>query len=185
MAKDSTVQVTMAEDGSVQVRVRGAHEDGSDAVMVLDMAKVSATVKAYAAFHGMKQRLVDAAAMSKDTKDGSAASPATKADAIRKLVDFYATGTEKWSRVSEGGPKGGFLFEALCKVYGHMKAPSEIRAWLDGLSDKEQAALREDDTIAPVIAELKAAKPKPASTVDTKSLLAGLKPADSTPETQP
>lgn len=174
MAKASVVTVVQTEAGLVQVTVTGANEDGSDMILTFDPTKAHAVVQAYAAFHGFKQRFVDAAAMSKDTKDGSAASPAAKAKAIKALIDWYETGTEKWSRISEGGPKGGFLYEALCKVYGHMKAPSEIRVWLDGLSDKEQTALRMDDTIAPVIEALKAAKPAVKPNVDTKSLLNGL-----------
>lgn len=181
--KQSVITVAQAvNDAGVQemlVTVKGGNEDGSDMILTFNPTKAHADIVGYAAFHGFKQRFVDAAAMSKDTKDGSAASPATKAKAIKALIDHYETGTAKWTRVSEGGPKGGFLYEALCKVYGHMKAPSEIRVWLDGLSAKEEAALREDDTIAPVIAELKAAKPKPSiAGVDTKALLAGLKPAD-------
>lgn len=177
--KQSVVTVAQAVNDAgvaeIVVTIAGANEDGSDMILTFNPALAHATINAYAAFHGFKQRFVDAAAMSKDTKDGSAASPATKAKAIKALIDWYETGTDKWSRVSEGGPKGGFLFEALCKAYGHMKAPSEIRAWLDGLSAKEEAALREDDTIAPVIAALKAAKAKPIiAGVDTKGLLAGL-----------
>lgn len=180
MAKAESV-VTVTQDpttGIITATVKGARPDGTDEVIAFDPSKAHADNRAYAAFHGFKARLVDTAAMSRDTKDGSSASPATKAAAIRKVVDHLESGTAAWSRVSEGGPKGGYLFEALCEAYGHMKAPTEIRAWLDGLGDKEQAALREDDTIAPVIARMKAAKPKPVSTVDTKALLAGLKPTD-------
>lgn len=180
MAKAETV-VTVTQDpttGIITATVKGARPDGTDEVIAFDPSKAHADNNAYARFHGYKARFVDSAAMSRDTKDGASATPATKAAAIRKVVDHLESGVAAWSRVSEGGPKGGYLFEALCKVYGHMKAPTEIRAWLDGLSDKEQAALREDDTVAPVIAEMKAAKPKVASGVDTKALLAGLKPAD-------
>lgn len=176
--KTPTIEVSQAaETGIISVKVVAANEDGSDMVLTFDPSKVHAANKSYAEFHGWKQRFVDAAAMSKDTKTGLPASPEAKAKAISALIGHYESGTEKWSRVSEGGPKGGFLYEALCKVFGHKKSPTEIRTWLDGLDDKQQAALREDDTIAPVIAELKAAKAaaKPAAEkVDTKALLAGI-----------
>ena len=172
--KDATVSVSRLENGNLQVTVKAANADGSNRVMVMDLSKVHAGNVAYAAFHGFKQRLVDAAAMSADTKTGKPATPAEKADAIEALIGFYESGTEKWSRLGEGGPTGGFLFEALCRKFGHMKAPSEIRAWLDKLDDKAQAALREDDEIAPIIAEIKAEKAKDKPKVDTKGLLSGL-----------
>lgn len=183
MAKaDAIVAVTQsAESAVITVTVKGGNEDGTDFVITFDPTKAHANNRTYAEFHGWKARIVDTAAMSRDTKTGASATPARKAVAIQALVAHYESGSDKWSRVSEGGPTGGFLFEALCKVYGHMKAPSEIREWLNTLDDKQQSALREDDTIAPVIAEMKAAKPKPTSTVDTKALLAGLKPAAPTP----
>src|SRR3954463_5945761 len=158
--------ITVAQQGTeaggteIVVTVKGGEAAGSDTVMTFNPTLAHAANRTYAEFHGWKQRLVDTAAMSKDTKTGLPATPAEKVEAIKALIAHYESGTEKWSRVAEGGPKGGFLYEALCKVYGHKKAPSEIRAWLDGLDDKQQAALREDDTIAPVIAEIKAAKAK-------------------------
>jgi hypothetical protein len=175
--KQATITVAQGDNGLIAVTVKGGNEDGSDEIITFDPMKAHQSNREYAEFHGWKQRLVDTAAMSKDTKTGLPATPAEKVEAIRAIVAHYESGTDKWSRVSEGGPKGGYLFEALCKVYGHKKAPSEIRTWLDGLDDKQQAALREDDTIAPVIAEIKAAKAKAkpeSERVDTKALLANI-----------
>lgn len=168
MAKTPVVDVKRMDDGRLQISVLNA---GS---IVFDPTKAHADVRNYAAFHGFKQRFVDAAAMSRDTETGAPATPQEKYEAIEALVAWYESGTDKWSRVTEAGPRGGYLFEALCRVYGHKKAPSEIRAWLDGLSDKEQAALREDDAIEPVIRAIKAEKNAGKPQVDTKSILAGL-----------
>ena len=44
--------------------------------IVLDMSRLSPEVLAYAAFHGMKQRIADAAAMSRNPDTGAPASPA-------------------------------------------------------------------------------------------------------------
>ena len=176
MRVNQQVQPVIAEDFS---RVTFVVNDGGEA-LTLDMGKLHPDIIRRAACVGMAQvRIVDAAAVSRATKDGRVKSAdemmAEKRENMAALIAHYETGTAEWSRVQEGGPRGGLLFEALCEVYGHQKAPSDIRAWLDGLTDKEQAALREDDTIAPVIARIKAAKPKAASGVDTKGLLAGLK----------
>lgn len=145
--------------------------------VVLDMAKLSSPVLQRAALHGIIQRISDAAAKSRTDKDGNII-PATvlatvKRDAMAALVAHYESGSAEWSRVQSAGPKGGFLFEALCRVYGHKKAPSDIRVWLDGLSDAEQYALREDDTIAPVIVAIKAERAT-GDKPDTKALLSGL-----------
>lgn len=166
--KTPTVDVKRQEDGRISISVIGA---GS---ITFDPAKAHPANTAYAAFHGWKQRFVDAAAMSRDTETGKPASPQEKYEAIEALVEHYESGTEKWTRQAEAGPRGGYLFEALCRVYGHKKAPTEIREWLNGLNEKQQAALREDDSIAPVIAAIKAEKRKDQPQVDTKSLLAGL-----------
>lgn len=143
----------------------------------LDMAKISDTVRDRAAVHGMVQRISDAAALSRTDKEGNIIPAAelaqAKYEAMIALRDHYESGTAEWSRVATAGPKGGYLFEALCRVYGHKLAPSDIRAWLDGLSDAEQAALRDDDTIAPVIREIKAAR-APVDRPNAKVLLADL-----------
>lgn len=178
MAKANAVVTCKPEwtDGKLTAVVYGVA--GMDDIR-MDLAAVHQSNRDYAEFHGWKQRGVDTAAISRDPKTGQAASPADKRDAIAKLVDHYMSGSEKWSRVAEGDAKGGLLFDALCRVYGHMKAPSEIRAWLDGLTDKQQAALREDDEIAPVIATIKRerAAAGEGEKVDTKGLLGTLKAA--------
>lgn len=154
-------------------------------VVVLNLANVSAANRQYAEIHGWKQRIVDAAALSRNTADGKSAAPEAKRDAIAKLVEHYMSGTDKWTMTAEGGSKGGLLFEALCEMYGHAKAPSEIREFLDALSDKEAAALREDDEVRPVIDRLKAARAAAipeADRVKTKDLLGKIKAATPTEE---
>lgn len=150
---------------------------GMDTI-VLHMDRLHPDIIRRAACVGMAQvRIVDAAAVGAADKDGNiipAAERIAKKHAnMAALVAHYETGTAEWSRVREGGPKGGFLFEALCKLYPE-KSAEAIRAWLDGLDDKQQAALREDDSVAPIIAGIKAERNKDKPKVDTKSLLTGL-----------
>lgn len=140
---------------------------------ILEFNRCSDAIMTHAAYHGLVQRISDAAAISRDPTNGAAATPREKAEAMVKLIDHYHSGTAEWSRVREAGPKGGFLFEALCRLYAD-KTPEAIRTWLNGLDDKQQAALREDETVAPVIAAIKAKRNADKPTVDTKSLLAAL-----------
>lgn len=175
----SVLNVTMDESGNIVVKVQGAYADGTDRTILLDMGKVSSANKVYAAFHGIKQRLVDAAALSRDTKTGKAASPMEKADAIAEIVEHLESGTEKWSRVAtSAGAKGGFLFEALC-AFNPTETPENIRKFLEGLTAQQQSALRDDDEVAPHIARIKREKAEKAGDAkpDTKALLAGLKAA--------
>lgn len=144
--------------------------------IAVDFSKIHASNMAYAAFHGFKQRFVDAAALPADEKTGKPAPTDEKFEAILALVEHYEGGSDQWTRVSKGAPRGGVLFEALCRVFGHQKAPSEIRAWLDALSDKEAMAIREDDAVAPVIAAIKKERraAEGDNAVDTAGLLKGL-----------
>lgn len=168
--KDATLTVTQGEDGVILVVVKGAGN------ISLDTRKVHASNLAYAAFHGFKQRLVDAAALPADPKTGKPAPTDEKFEAILALVEHYEGGSDQWTRVSKGAPRGGVLFEALCRVFGHQKAPSEIRVWLDALTDKEAMAIREDDAVAPVIAAIKKERraAEGDTAVDTAGLLKGL-----------
>lgn len=174
MKSNQQVGVDIAADFSaVTFTVKGF------APRTLIMANLSEAVRTRAACVGMAQvRVVDAAAIPAADKDGNIIPEATrlamKDERIGALIDHYMTGTEEWSRVTAAKSDGGLLFEALCRLYGHMKAPSEIRAWLDGLSDKEQAALREDDEVAPVILRVKAERNAGKPKADTKALLQGL-----------
>ncbi len=169
--KDAVITVTQdAETGVITVAVKGAGN------VTFDPKKAHASNRTYAEFHGWKQRLVDTAALPADPKTGKAAPADEKFEAILAVVEHYEGGSDQWTRTSKGAPRGGILFEALCKVFGHQKAPSEIRAWLDGLTDAEAMAIREDDAVAPVIAQIKRERraAEGDAAVDTSALLKGL-----------
>ena len=158
------------EAHSIRFVVKGAGE------VTLDLERISPANKSRAMVHGFIQRVSDGAALSRDAKTGLPATAADKLAAMSRLVDHYASGTEQWSLVAAGGVQGGLLFEALCEANPDQSA-EDIRAWLDARSDKEQAALREDDSIAPIIARIKAERAKDKPKMDTKGLLASLKAA--------
>lgn len=182
MKSNQQVGVVIADDfKTVTFQVTGYAD------IVLDMDKLHADIIRRAACVGMAQvRIVDAAAISMTDKSGAiipaADRIATKHARMAELVGHYMTGTAEWSRVkASSGPKGGYLFEALCETFAGRKTPDEIRVWLDALSDKQQTALREDDTIAPVIAKIKLAKSAGQPKEDTKALLEGLTAAPVVP----
>lgn len=165
--KDAIITVAQTEDGIINVTVKGA------GVVTFDPKKAHAANRTYAEFHGWKQRFVDTAALPADPKTGKAAPADEKYEAVMAIKEHYESGTESWTRTTKGEARGGILFEALCRVFGHQKAPSEIRTWLDGLSDKEAMAIREDDAVAPVITAIKKERRAAdgAAAVDTAGLL--------------
>lgn len=168
MKANATIGTEILPGNTIRFHVKGA------GFVDMRLDAVSESNKDRAMIHGFIQRISDAAAIGRDPETGKAADPATKLEAMSRLVAHYETGTTEWSRVQAAGPRGGLLFEALCRMYPD-KAADAIRTYLDGLSDKQQAALREDDEVAPVIAAIKAEKAKDQPKMDTKGLLAGLK----------
>ena len=142
------------------------NEAGHPAALVLSFAHgKELTIKArdltnevmeYAIFHGLKQKLVDAAAIGRNPETGRSATIADKYEAVRAVYDRLLAG--RWNAVrGEGGaPAGGLLFAALVRMYDGKKSEESIREFLSAKSDKEKAALRKNPRVAAIIEEIKA-----------------------------
>jgi len=160
MKSNSVINTTInAAENTITFDVRGA---GS---VTLNMAKLSEANLAYAALHGMKQRVSDAAAISRNPDNGQPATPQDKLDAMAALVAHYESGGDEWSvRKATGGAgtkPSGLTLRALAQVQGLPLA--EMRARVDGLAERKgltpAAVLRElakAPAVARVIAEMKA-----------------------------
>jgi hypothetical protein len=109
-----------------------------------------------AACHGIKQKCIDAAAISRNPDTGKSATVADKWAALGRVVDRITSDDGTWNEAREGGGnQGGLLLRALMRLQPN-KTKEQLVAWLEGKADKEQAALRANPKIAPIIAELKA-----------------------------
>lgn len=129
-----------------------------------------------AMLHGLKQKLVDAAAISRDPTTGRAATIATKYDAVKEVFDRITGDAPSWNKPREGsggGGGGGLLFRALCRMYAGRQTPEAVRSYLDRLTDKQKQALRVDFRVAKIIEEIRAESDRPTG-VNTDALLAGL-----------
>lgn len=143
--------------------------------LVLDANRLSPEIQHAAMMHGLKQKLVDAAAISRNPDTGRSATSADKESAVREVYERLQAG--QWNKTREGGAgaTGGLLVAALIRIYEGRKTDAEIRAYVEGLSEKEQAAIRATARVAPVIAAIKAERDaKKADKIDGDALLSGL-----------
>lgn len=124
--------------GTLTVTVAG-HEP-----LVLRVADLSPEVAAYAALHGLKQRIVDAAALERDEM-GRPASPADKWAAMSKLVSHYASGSREWGLRTAGngsgaGAEGGLILRAVAAIQGvELRG---MRERLEALAEKRETTTR-------------------------------------------
>ncbi len=175
MARKNSV-VSVAIDSSViAFTIVGAMDDGSDAKITVDTSKLADEITERAMYHGLVQKISDAAALGKDS------TPSDKYHAMKAVADRLIDGEWKQSRGEGAGPVAGVIFRAFSQwVADRAKAakkpvptPEAIRAVYDSKTRAEQLALRNVADIAAIIETLKAAK-TPAKTVDTDSLLSDL-----------
>jgi hypothetical protein len=119
------------------------------------------------AVHGAEQKLGDETA--------GVADPDDMVMAIDDLIDRLYN--NEWSVKREAGAMAGasVLAKALVQVSG--KSLDAIRTFLSTMSHAEKVAMRNNPKLAPIVAELEAAKAKnkkPGVAIDTDSLLDAL-----------
>lgn len=141
-------------------------------VLALTAAQLSNTILEHAVWHGLKQKLVDAAAISRNPETGRAATVQDKYDAVKTVYDRLLSGA--WNATREGGGQsGGLLFKALLRMYAGRKTEQDIRAFLDDKSDAEKTALRKNPRVAQIIEDIRAETGK-AANIDTDEMLGEL-----------
>lgn len=113
-------------------------------------------IREQAMFHGLKQKLIDAAAISRDPETGRSATVEDKFRAVFTVYNRLLAGQWNAARGEGGGTgSGGLLFAALMRLYP-AKGADALREYLGGLTPAQQAALRKNPRVAPVIEEIKA-----------------------------
>ena len=140
-------------------------------VLTLNAETLAREVWDAAVMHGLKQKIGDAAAISRNPETGRSATTDDKFDAMAEVLNRLMAGS--WNKPREAGDHvgaGGLLFKALCRVKVD-KTPAEVKAYLDGRSKDEQAALRKVPVIAAAIDAIRAESAKAAG-IDGEALLA-------------
>lgn len=133
---------------------------------------LNSDVQQYAMMHGLKQKLVDAAAISRNPETGRAATVEDKYQAVNVVYNRLLSG--QWNATREGGGNvGGLLAQALTRMYAGRKTAEDIKAFLAEKTDAEKTALRKNPRVAQIIEEIRAEQGK-AANIDTDELLGEL-----------
>ena len=172
---NSVVTVTVESDTVLVFDVLGAGR------LRFDTAKAHSALIQRAAMHGWKQRIADAAAMSRNPENGQPASPEDKMEAMAALIAHYESGSPEWSRRGSGGGSGvspALVVEAVARVkdvsVNEASAMIDRMAAADGTDRKAAIAkLREAPTVAKTMLAIKAERLAAVPADD--SLLDGLK----------
>lgn len=161
------IEATVENDGTLVLTFRHGE------ILRIHPESLVPEIQRTALLHGLKQKLVDAAAISRDTATGRAATIVTKFDAVKEIFDRITGENPSWNKPRAGGTggQGGLLARAIARYKG--VEVSAAKAYLDRLTDAQKQALRVDPRIAAVINELRAESAKPAG-IDTDALLGGL-----------
>ena len=162
------IEASITDDGTLILEFRHGE------VLKLHPESLAPEIRRVAMLHGLKQKLVDAAAISRDTTTGRAATIVTKYDAVKEIFDRITHATApSWNKPRAGGAggQGGLLARAIARYKG--VEVSAAKAYLDRLTDAQKQALRVDPRIATIINELRLESAKPAG-IDTDALLGGL-----------
>ena len=167
------IEATITEGGNLTLTFR----HGECLTVFVD--RLAPEIQRMALLHGLKQKLVDAAAISRDTATGRAATISTKYEAVREIFDRITGENPSWNKPRAGGAggQGGLLARAIMLYKsrtGTLPVTIEqVKAHLDRLTDAQKQALRVDPRIATIINDLRAESAKPAG-IDTDALLGGL-----------
>ncbi len=153
--------IDTAIEGSVLV-IR-THEGN----LSIDASKLTPEIQQAAVMHGLKQKIVDAAAIGRNPENGRSATIKDKYDAMKEVIDRLTTEAQ-WNKTRAGGAGGsdGLLVRALVELYPS-KTLEYIREFVGGKDKKEQAALRANPKVAAIIDRLRAE----SSDIDTEALL--------------
>ena len=143
--------------------------DGRKLVMAPE-ALPSDELRMQAMLHGLKQKLVDAAAIGRNPDTGRAASLEDKYQAVKTVYDRVLAG--QWNATREGGATGGLLLRALAELYP-AKTVETLREYLAGKTDAEKSAMRKNAKVAAIIERLRA-ESGDTSGIDSDALLGEL-----------
>jgi len=114
----------------------------------IQLEDLSQEILVQATLHGIKQKCVDAAALSRDPTTGRSATVVEKRDAVAEMIERLMSGT--WN--DRGAEGSSALLNALIAAYPDRSRDS-LSTWLKTKSDKEKRALRNSAKLKPFLRE--------------------------------
>ena len=170
---NSTKRNAMSVD-IFETTVTVTFSNGKD--LAIDTATLSPEIQRMAMMHGIKQKLVDAGAIARNTETGASASIDDKYAAVHEVYTRLTSPNGTWNKQrGDGGESkstGGtnnLLIRALMQMTGRGK--DYVDQFLSAKTKEQRAALKRNPRVVAIIAELQAAK---AGDVDTDALLGEL-----------
>ena len=140
--------------------------------LAVDSTALNPAIVEAATLHGLKQKLCDAAAISRDPATGKPATIETKYEAVREVFDRITSPDGTWNKIREGGNNsGGLLLTALVRMYAGRKTRDELTEFLASKTDAEKAAVRKNAKIATIIEEIRAERATDDDGIDSDSIL--------------
>ena len=141
----------------------------------LSTRDLSPEILSQALMHGLKQKLVDAAAIARNVDTGASATTADKKEAVMEILSRLVSGAWNKGRVAGDGTsgKGSVLLLALQRLQPNRDA-AELAEWLKARTDAERAALAKNAKILPHVQAIQAERAAAAakkSGVDSDELL--------------
>lgn len=162
--RQSAIQATITDTGALCLTFSNGKS------LMLHPTQLNAEIQSVAKLHGLKQKLVDAAAISRNPDTGKSATVDDKYEAVREVYDRLLSGA--WNAPREGGGgSGSLLLAALVRQTG--KDEAVLREWLAQKSDAEKKALSLNPKVAEHINAIRAERAK-ADGVDSDALLGEL-----------
>lgn len=165
MAKQSAIKTTldMGDDPSIRLEF----EDGRK--LLLRASRLTPSMQARAMLHGLSAKLVDAAAIPRDTVTGRSATVMEKFEAVEAVYGRLLAGQWNAVRTGESANKGGLLYRALCEFYQGKRTPEGVREWLNARTPEEKRNLEINPRIKTIIDRLEAERIDP--NIDTDAML--------------
>ena len=122
---------------------------GQELSVTLD--NLSPEIIKQAALHGLKQKLVDAAAIARNTDNGNSATPTDKFNAVKVVYDRITREDGTWNAVREGEVKhqGGIFIRAVMELTGKPRA--DIDAAMEAYTKEQIAALKKNPRVMDIM----------------------------------
>ena len=156
----------VSADTTADGAVKFTFSDGR--ALLIEPWRLSDTIRHAAVVHGLKAKLVDAAAIARNPDTGRSATIDDKYDAVREIYDRITSPDGTWNKVrgdGTGSAGSGLLVRALMQLFGKTRA--EVDAKLAGMTKEQRAAMPGNKRVAEVMAQLRAAQ----SSIDSDELL--------------